>query len=1843
MLGSGLHAQVPERLDRNGLREFESPFRPDWRLMSNVKTSLPWAGTHRKAPRKVIGGVVEGLPTHVNNAEKKWFPPVFNQTGGSCGASSRIGYMMTYEWNAFHLSDAAIDGNRLPPHFEYPFSYDNLSKDQMAIYVGYPDGAHYGGWDVSSTYGTYETTANDAGWMQGYDNWYNAMLHRITGTGSIPASVLTDAGAQATKWWLFNHNGDTSWPMVTDENGTHPVGGIVGIGVAASSAMKAVPETDNNRANRLAGKMYLEHWGEQVNHAQTIVGYDDRIEFDLDGNGVYGEEHNALGQDECGAWIAVNSWGTGWGNGGFAYVPYALATPTSKSQTLNGKTVYVSNGDGFWPEVYYLRQNYTPTRTMKVKMSFSKRSEISVSVGAAQNIEATSPEVTSIFRYINYTGDGDGDGVDAETPLLGRWADGKMHTEAMEYGIDLTDLSAGLDLSKPVKYFLIITPKAGATGTGTLNSASVLDYQYNLNGVETPFADKDITIENKGTKTIISVVVNGEAYNEPVNLILNGTTLNWTAPQGTAYVPTAYVVYEDGQELTRTTSTSYSLSAATGVYTVKAVYEVNGHDKLSAASNSVAAPAGAEEVNDGNAMTFINGSFYIPNVAATAHDNATIEFWMKPLQTSITWYDHLFTNGWNGSFLVHATNDGSMSFGWMTGGSRLDIPNMLTADKWVHIAIVIQGHTVTVYKNGMRAGSLTSASYSGLPSYSNGRLYFGSTTDKNLFGTLDEVRVWDCARSADEIAANYKHPIALPSSTEHLLAYLKMDSYEREGVTYIKDWAQGNDAVLVSGTHRPMTVADGITITSKASDLAASIVTPPAVYAGLPAVFGSNAGVAAATFNWTADGATPSASPVKSPTLLFSQPGDYQVNLQVSDVTGAYTATADKTVTVLPTPAPTAEFSLSSEQAKGSDRISFIAHNTVPGCTYKWEMPGADQESATTMNASASYASTGTKTVKLTVTDAQGQTYTATKTFEVVQSAPEPAYNISPKIALKGSQVTLTDLSKYGPTTWSWLLRSSNVYWSSISQHPVFTPEKAGVYDLIYQVGNEKGSSEISVSRALIVCNAESYNGLTFSPNGNEASSSQAKTLTSGAISGITDAWTIDYWFNPQVVEDEANGIYGMDGTNEKFVITSTLSGAAALTLNGTTYRSDKGFYIPNEWHHYAIVCKAGNLTFYRDGVAYGTANCGQTDFSNLLKGVRLGGEAQVSGTFDEFRIWGRALSLADIQTYAVAPLEGDALSEAANSQALKVYYQFNQSSGTVVTDATSLHNDATRANFGPDGDAWTDSKGVFALDFTPVTNETLVGDKLSRMGYSVVGCSDEETVKEQAPASQALDGNESTFWHSDWGNSRVYPHSITIKQTAGDCIQSMALYCARAANYRPSLVSVEQSEDGNTWEVVDRMHPVFNSNRPNIVFGRPLTKPYIRLTFDEGYDNSNLLALNEITFYGIKGSTDFVALMAPYFENTDVVGGISAATAANLQPDYADLQAHPTAEAYANLLGKVSGNLIPLGTGYYRLRSVRSTNYVTVTPDHQLYATDTKEGAQGDAASVFRFAQQADGTFALSARGEYVEELRAFSTAAITGVTPFNMTLTAGSLPLTYELTVNAQTTSNKLFDDQDNGGRLIRKNTQPTTNGTLWYLEPAATLTLPLALNPDKPSESYATAYLPFAFTTPESTIAYYGAGSLTPENVRLAGIDVVPEGTGVLLRNDDGATSVTLNITNEAPEALTDNYLEGFYYDAGNIDLTHLYVFSCQSGSTPGFRQPVSTPLPAFTAFLNTRGEVSGANGFSIVLDSSTTGLSTIEGTEKDFDGPVYDLQGRMVGSSLKTLPRGLYIVKGKKIVK
>ena len=656
--------------------------------------------------------------------------------------------------------------------------------------------------------------------------------------------------------------------------------------------------------------------------------------------------------------------------------------------------------------MYIYRGGYTPKRTMKVTMQYDHRSEISVLVGIASDTTATVPEKTFQFSYINYTGDGTN--TDPATPLLGKWADGTIHNEPMEFGVDLTDLTDGFDSRKPLKYFLVVNSKSTAKGTGKILSASVIDYEFDPEGIETVFANHNVAIQNAGKQTSVSQVVNGEPLNEPLNAELSSTALTWQAPQGSALTPAKYYVYKNGEKVDETTGTSYTATDLTGVWTVRAVYDLGGKEYLSAVSNeaSNSSSMSVDEAYDNKVIRLSNGSFWVPDVVSSAHEAYTVEFWFKPSHL-YNWGDFLFYDLWD-KYRVHTNADGSISAGWSNdSNNRVNTAaNVLQNGTWAHIAIVIDGNKQTIYVNGEKKVEGTSTDHSGFPAFWDGRLYFGN--GKALNGDMDELRLWSCARTAQEIKDNYKVPVVSPKSISSLAAYFKMETYTSEGKTYIKDVANGHDAVVeanVSGA----TLGSGEQTLEKGAGLTSpTIVAPKSVVAGQPVTMKVQTSLSTTGYSWTAEGGTPSRSAIANPSFIFNTAGSHKVTLTVTDISGA-TSTVETTVEVVKL-TPTADFTVSAADVETRGRISFISLNKAPGCSYHWDMPGADETESTLVNASTSYKETGRKTVTLTVTAPDGKTYTASKTFDVKLTTPIASVKITPDV-VKDTSPAIYDLT----------------------------------------------------------------------------------------------------------------------------------------------------------------------------------------------------------------------------------------------------------------------------------------------------------------------------------------------------------------------------------------------------------------------------------------------------------------------------------------------------------------------------------------------------------------------------------------------------------------------------------------------------------------------------------------------------------------------------------------------------------------------------------------------------------------------------------------------------------------
>lgn len=1228
-----LSAQV--RVDYEKFPDYSSLLKPDPTLgIEHSRVSRTQAAKTR--------------PVRVNNAETPYFPPVFNQDGGSCGSASRIGYMFNYEINAFRGADASLEENQYPTHFTWLLTNSNSGKEGMAAANGIPNVPVYGGRTYSRLFGNQDTADPDFGWMQGYDKWYAAMCNRITRNANFPMSVETEEGREAVKNWIWNHNGDPDFKA----------GGICGIGVASGGNWQPIPQTEANDEAGVTNQYYVQNWGTTVDHALTIVGYDDRIEFDLDGNGIAGEKD----KDEVGAWIVVNSWGNQWCNKGFIYCPYKNAV------SWDGSDAY------YYPEVYHVRKNYRPFRTFKIKMEYSKRSEICISGGISSDVNADEPERMVQFEHFKYAGDGDGNGVDAEVPMLGRWADG-IHSEPMEFGYDMTDLSASFDTRKPLKYFLIIDTKSTANGTGKVHACSLIDYEFERNGIEFPFDlnAEGVQVKTKGNRTIISVVVPGEPLNAPRNLMLRDGVLSWNAPVASPYELQGYKVYCDGVEMASLGADALSYSIGTsGNYEVEALYLLNGEE---AASSRVGQPVTeyCGVVPESNQVrSFTSSGFEIVDVLKNKLDQATIEFWIRPASV-INWNQQMGP-GW-GQFMLHTTSAGELVVGWDTGNRITSQPGCLKVGTWSHVAVVVNKGEMTAYVNGEKIGSIFS-SYSGIGGF--GSLMVGIESGNGLNGLLDEFRVWNYARNETQIQGYMHAELDKPETVSGLLAEIRMD--EAEGLTD----ATGRHAIRTFGAQEPR--ADDTPFQDKRLTLAKFELSDGPYYVGtaIQAKDMSSGGVVA--WKWEATGAQEAVLETENPTLLFQEAGQQTVKLTINDAVGRIRTTT-KTIDVLPQQMPEAQFKLSAESIPAGTGVSLINESEGgDGCTYAWSMPGAQTETANTRNVMAVYPEAGDYEITLTVTNAAGSS-TMTQSVHVAEVAPQVDFNVNPQIVLKGEQVALEDRSMHTPVFWKWEVENDTHCILVHDQNRSVEMKYPGTYNVRLTAYNEQGGNVQEKERALIVCNADGKTGLNFG-GGQEYVQLQQDPIASGA-----SAFTVDWWMYAKANNTPSHHI-GND--REGLQIETSANGTLSVTVGGQKVETPAGCVVAGQWHHYAVVFNQGNVRIYKDAVLQASGSVGTSTYAGSEAPFSLSGaEAPMNAVLDEFRVWNSALSAEKLLAYA-----NDVVADvpaAMEQDGLSVYYQFNQNSGD-VQDATTNANTGVRVNFGPSGDSWSASKGIFCL-----------------------------------------------------------------------------------------------------------------------------------------------------------------------------------------------------------------------------------------------------------------------------------------------------------------------------------------------------------------------------------------------------------------------------------------------------------------------------------------------------------------------------------------------------------------
>jgi hypothetical protein len=412
----------------------------------------------------------KSLPSIVDHATSQYLRPNFYQVALECGQAGGIAYTFTYEMNRIrNLSSSDLE-NQYPTHFAWNFKNGGAGSGVNCLET----------WDVLRMAGTpnalqWGGSLNFGGskrWFSGYDNYYQAMKNRIYETYAIP--VNTVEGLQTLKYWLYDHLEGSPEGGIANFYSTYVSNGASFITLPAGT-----PE---------GGMKVITAFSSYVNHCQTIIGFNDSIRYDYNGDGVYTNnvDINSDGIVDMRDWEIggvkfTNSFGTAFADNGFCYMMYKVLAETSANGGIWNNQVYVIR----------VKEEYNPLAAYKVSLTHTSRGKLNVLAGVSTNMAATAPEKTMDFSVFNYQG---GDFyMQGDTGELAK---------TIEFGLDISPLLNELVPGTPAKFFFqVVENDASNISNGQINSFTLMDYTSGAL-VETPSTSSNVSIINNALTTM---------------------------------------------------------------------------------------------------------------------------------------------------------------------------------------------------------------------------------------------------------------------------------------------------------------------------------------------------------------------------------------------------------------------------------------------------------------------------------------------------------------------------------------------------------------------------------------------------------------------------------------------------------------------------------------------------------------------------------------------------------------------------------------------------------------------------------------------------------------------------------------------------------------------------------------------------------------------------------------------------------------------------------------------------------------------------------------------------------------------------------------------------------------------------------------------------------------------------------------------------------------------------------------------------------------------------------------------------------------------------------------------
>ena len=420
-----------------------------------------------------------------------------------------------------------------------------------------------------------------------------------------------------------------------------------------------------------------------------------------------------------------------------------------------------------------------------------------------------------------------------------------------------------------------------------------------------------------------------------------------------------------------------------------------------------------------------------------------------------------------------------------------------------------------------------------------------------------------------------------------------------------------------------------------------------------------------------------------APTFSYTFAGYSITILQFNAIVDTPTVATPASANPIPVTGTTTNLSVLGADAIGEPNLTYIWTDTGPA-TVNFSANGNNAAK----NTIATFTAAGTYTFTVTITNPTvGTSVTSSVNVTVNQTSNGFAVTPSATTVVPGGTVQFSagTVDQFGKL----MAAQSATTWSVISGSG--TINSAGVYTAgatpgavtvrATTTGNTSATATVTIPTAVAWYQANASSGTTLADSsGNSETgtltgaaafgpgiSGNALSLTGGSatlptalVSNVND-FTISAWINVTTLANWARVFDFGSGTGSYMFLTPDAGGTNALRFAITTNTNANEQMLngpaitPGVWTHVAVTLAGTTGTLYVNGVAVATntnitdhpAALGHTTQDYLGKS-QFTGDPNLTGSIDDFRIYGQALSAAQILQLAAPSVANPAAASAA-------------------------------------------------------------------------------------------------------------------------------------------------------------------------------------------------------------------------------------------------------------------------------------------------------------------------------------------------------------------------------------------------------------------------------------------------------------------------------------------------------------------------------------------------------------------------------------------------------------------